>query len=137
MCAQDTLTFEEVVKVVKHFVFWGFGRVIYPIKTTSVFRLTSNVASVDKPIVDKFAAKFGSKSLTKTIQTLFSNGPTTLAEVSLMAKRPMQELYLKVIFFLKFDLLTDMKTHLCLRLQSSAVSIDTLQRTILSKQFPS
>ena len=47
MCAQDTLTFEEVVKVVKHFVFWGFGRVIYPIKTTSVFRLTKNATNVD------------------------------------------------------------------------------------------
>lgn len=51
MCTQDTLTFEEVVKVVKHFVFWGFGRVIYPIKTTSVYRITDRIAVVDDTVV--------------------------------------------------------------------------------------
>ena len=137
MCTQDSLTFEEVVKVVKHLVFWGFGRVIYPIKPTSVYRITEKIAIVEQTVSEKYKAKFPKEDMTKTISTMFSKGPTSLAEVSLHAKRPMQELYRKVIFFLKHELLNDMKTHVCIRLQSASDNIDLLQRNVLSKQFPS
>ena len=116
MCTQDSLTFEEVVKVVKHFVFWGFGRVIYPIKPTSVYRITEKIANINESVSNKYKVKFPKGDIIKTIASMFSKGPSSLAEVSLHAKRPMQELYRKVIFFLKHDHLKDMQTHVCLRL---------------------
>jgi hypothetical protein len=46
MCIYETLTFDEIVKVVKHLIFWGLGKLIYPIQPKSVIRLTANAGSI-------------------------------------------------------------------------------------------
>jgi hypothetical protein len=71
-----------------------------------------------------------------TISVMFGNGPTTLEKVCNVAKRPMQELYSIVVFMLKYRLLAEMKTYLCLRLPSEAVDINKLQRKVLCKLYP-
>ena len=40
------MTFDEIVKAVKHLVFWGLARVIYPISQKSIFRLTEKATNL-------------------------------------------------------------------------------------------
>lgn len=54
MCVQESLTFDEVVKVVKHLVFWGLGKLVYPLSPMSMFRLTNKVAKLPPVISEKF-----------------------------------------------------------------------------------
>ena len=42
LCLENGMTFEEIVLVVKHFLFWGLGKLINPVQPDSVYVLTSN-----------------------------------------------------------------------------------------------
>lgn len=47
MCVENGLTFDEMVKIVKHLIFWDLGKIIYPITSSSVFMLTAQVEKID------------------------------------------------------------------------------------------
>ena len=45
ICVDNGVTFEEIVRVVKHLLFWSLGKVIYPISPSSIYKLTPKAAS--------------------------------------------------------------------------------------------
>jgi len=47
MCVENGLTLHEMVKTVKHLIFWDLGKLIYPITSSSVFVLTPQVDKID------------------------------------------------------------------------------------------
>jgi hypothetical protein len=62
MCVENGLTFDEMVKIVKHLIFWDLGKLIYPITPSSVFMLTEKVDRIDGQLAESFKKKH-SKSL--------------------------------------------------------------------------
>lgn len=63
MCAEHGLQFSEIVKVVKHLVYWGLGRLIYPIQSGNVYILTPEIARIPEGVTEKFEKKFPTKNL--------------------------------------------------------------------------
>lgn len=51
MCAQDLATFEELAKCVKHLLYWGLGRLIHPIKPTTVVCLTPEAGCIHEALL--------------------------------------------------------------------------------------
>jgi hypothetical protein len=50
ICLENGLTFEEIVIVVKHLLYWGLGKIISPVLPTSVYVLTkAGVLALSKP----------------------------------------------------------------------------------------
>ena len=46
ICIENGLTFDEITRVVKHLLFWGMGKVIYPIRPKGVYCLTKEVPQI-------------------------------------------------------------------------------------------
>lgn len=46
ICGESGITFQEITKVVKHLLYWGMGKVIYPIRPLSVYCLANDTAKV-------------------------------------------------------------------------------------------
>jgi len=59
ICVENGLTFDELTRVVKHLVFWGMGKVIYPICASSVYCLSKETGNIlsNKGIVDQLVQK--------------------------------------------------------------------------------
>ena len=72
------MTFDEIVKAVKHFRFWGLAKISYPITPKSIFRLTDKACSLSQIVIDKFKRQFADKDLKTVMIAMFGQGPTTL-----------------------------------------------------------
>ena len=48
ICVQHDVSFQKLVAAVKHLLFWGVGKIIYPIGPTSVYILTQETPSILK-----------------------------------------------------------------------------------------
>jgi hypothetical protein len=63
MCVENGLTFDEMVKVVKHLIFWDLGKLIYPITSQSVVMLTDRVKDITEQMNESFKRKLPGKNL--------------------------------------------------------------------------
>jgi hypothetical protein len=91
ICVQESVSFQELLRVARHLEFWGLGLIIHPIKAQSVYKLTSKILDVSEPVKAKFKADFG-HDLSEWLQQMFASGPTPLFRVRERAKRPMREI---------------------------------------------
>jgi len=97
ICVDNGITFEEIVTVVKHLLYWGLGKIIYPILPSSVYTLTTEATSsssllLKNPVFEQEKPnKYKSLETRESIIKMFAT-PICLSEVAVNAKRPLQEL---------------------------------------------
>jgi len=88
LCLENSLTFEEMVLTVKHLLYWGLGKIIYPVMPNSVYVLTpAGIKAIQK---GEILANLFRKIPQKSVETvhLFSN-IQSLQQVAVKAQRPL------------------------------------------------
>ena len=64
ICVEHDVTFENLVQVVKHLLYWGMGKIIYPIGPSSVYILTKQTPGIlkDQKVVEVLTEKLPQNS---------------------------------------------------------------------------
>lgn len=91
LCLENGLTFEDIVLVIKHLLYWGLGKVIYPVMASSVYVLTQPgfLALQRTDVLNNLFRKVPFKSV--QMVPLFQN-VQSLQQVAVKAQRPFQEM---------------------------------------------
>ena len=108
ICVENGLTFEEVTRVVKHLLYWGMGKIIYPIRPSGIYGLTKETRQIlqNPAVVEQLTQKLpfffdqlrvgggvgaaedpGTLALKKAL--LMFQKPVSLQHVTKKKKRPM------------------------------------------------
>ena len=59
ICVESGLTFEDITRIVKHLLYWGMGKIIYPIRPSGIYGLTKDTRQIlqNPAVVEQLTSK--------------------------------------------------------------------------------
>ena len=124
---EQDVNIEKILSCVRHLLYWGMGKIIYPIEPNSVYMLTKQTPGIlkRKNVIEFLSDKLPQSSTGEQKSNALENAlkmfskPVSLVTITQKEKLTMKEVQKTVILLQKHNLLKERKKRLVLKLSSS------------------